>query len=62
MENVKGMLGVANQVKEDFEAIGYSVECKVFNAKDFAKNVVDYGMENQMVFHTSSPSLVAVLK
>ena len=35
MENVKGMLGVANQVKEDFEAIGYSVECKVFNAKDF---------------------------
>lgn len=35
MENVKGMLGVANQVKEDFEAIGYTVECKVFNAKDF---------------------------
>lgn len=35
MENVKGMLGVADQVKEDFEAIGYTVECKVFNAKDF---------------------------
>lgn len=35
MENVKGMLGVANQVKEDFEKIGYTVECKVFNAKDF---------------------------
>ena len=35
MENVKGMLGVANQVKEDFEAIGYTVECRVFNAKDF---------------------------
>ena len=35
MENVKGMLGVSNQVKEDFEAIGYTVECKVFNAKDF---------------------------
>lgn len=35
MENVKGMLGVANQVKEDFEEIGYSVECHVLNAKDF---------------------------
>lgn len=35
MENVKGMLGVSNQVKEDFEAIGYTVECSIFNAKDF---------------------------
>lgn len=35
MENVKGMLGVSDQVKEDFEKIGYTVECKVFNAKDF---------------------------
>lgn len=35
MENVKGMLGVSNQVKEDFETIGYTVECKVFNAKEF---------------------------
>lgn len=35
MENVKGMLGVAEQVKEDFEKIGYTVSCKVFNAKDF---------------------------
>ncbi|MSC86289.1 DNA cytosine methyltransferase [Eubacterium sp. am_0171] len=35
MENVKGMLGVSEQVKEDFMRIGYSVECKVFNAKDF---------------------------
>lgn len=35
MENVKGMLGVSDQVKEDFEGIGYTVECKVFNAKDF---------------------------
>lgn len=35
MENVKGMLSVANQVKEDFQSIGYSVECKVLNAKDF---------------------------
>lgn len=35
MENVKGMLGVSDQVKEDFENIGYTVECKVFNAKDF---------------------------
>ncbi len=35
MENVKGMLGVANQVIEDFEAIGYTVSARVLNAKDF---------------------------
>lgn len=35
MENVKGMLSVADQVKEDFETIGYTVECKILNAKDF---------------------------
>ena len=35
MENVKGMLSVADQVKEDFRNIGYSVECHVLNAKDF---------------------------
>ena len=35
MENVKGMLGVAQQVREDFEAIGYTVECRVFNASEF---------------------------
>lgn len=35
MENVKGMLSVAEQVKEDFENIGYTVECRILNAKDF---------------------------
>lgn len=35
MENVKGMLSVAEQVKEDFRNIGYSVECHVLNAKDY---------------------------
>ena len=35
MENVKGMLSVAEQVKEDFCAIGYSVECHILNAKNF---------------------------
>lgn len=35
MENVKGMLNVAKQVKEDFERIGYKVAFKVFNAQDF---------------------------
>lgn len=35
MENVKGMLSVASQVIEDFEKIGYSVEARVLNAKDF---------------------------
>ncbi len=35
MENVKGMLSVAEQVKEDFRKIGYDVECHILNAKDF---------------------------
>ena len=35
MENVKGMLSAASQVLEDFQRIGYSVSCKVLNAKDF---------------------------
>lgn len=35
MENVKGMLSVADQVKEDFQEIGYAVEYHVLNAKDF---------------------------
>ena len=35
MENVKGMLSVADQVKDDFRKIGYEVECNVLNAKDF---------------------------
>ena len=35
MENVKGMLSVASQVVEDFEAIGYTVSYKVLNAKNF---------------------------
>lgn len=36
MENVKGMLKVANQIKEDFEAVGYKVDFKVFKAQDFS--------------------------
>ena len=35
MENVKGMLSVATQVKEDFEAIGYSVSARILNARNF---------------------------
>lgn len=35
MENVKGMLSVADQVKEDFRAIGYEVDCHILNAKDY---------------------------
>lgn len=35
MENVKGMLSVADQVVEDFEKIGYKVNYKILNAKDF---------------------------
>ena len=35
MENVKGMLSVADQVVEDFERIGYNVDYHIFNAKDY---------------------------
>lgn len=35
MENVKGMMSVAEQVKEDFHKIGYETEYCVLNAKDF---------------------------
>ena len=35
MENVRGMLKVANQVKEDFEKVGYKVSYKILQARDF---------------------------
>ncbi len=35
MENVKGMLPVAEQVREDFRKIGYEAKYHVLNAKDF---------------------------
>jgi len=35
MENVKGMLSVAEQVIEDFAAIGYNTRAEILNAKDF---------------------------
>lgn len=36
MENVKGMLKVAEQVVEDFSEIGYFTEYKILNAADFS--------------------------
>ena len=59
MENVKGMLSVAEQVKEDFRNIGYSVECHVLNAKDFGvpqsrERLIYIGnrlnIDNEMIF------------
>lgn len=35
MENVKGMYSVAEQVVEDFKAVGYQVSYEILNAKDF---------------------------
>lgn len=35
MENVKGMLSVAEQVVEDFQKLGYKVDYRVLNAKDY---------------------------
>ena len=59
MENVKGMLSVAEQVKEDFRNIGYSVECHILNAKDFGvpqsrERLIYIGnrldIDNEMIF------------
>lgn len=59
MENVKGMLSVANQVIEDFESIGYSVSARILNAKDFGvpqnRERLIYignrvGIDNDMIF------------
>lgn len=36
MENVKGMLKVADQVLEDFKKIGYECKYEMFNAKEFS--------------------------
>lgn len=60
MENVKGMLSVAEQVKEDFRNIGYSVECHILNAKDYGvpqnRERLIYignrlGIDNEMIFN-----------
>ncbi len=59
MENVKGMLGVADQVVEDFERIGYTVSYRVLNAKDYGvpqnrERLIyignNIGVENERVF------------
>jgi DNA (cytosine-5)-methyltransferase 1 len=36
MENVRGMIKVANQVIEDFDRIGYEVEYKLFDSSEFS--------------------------
>ena len=60
MENVKGMLSVAEQVKEDFENIGYSVEYDVLNSKDYGvpqnrERLIYIGnkinIDNKKIFH-----------
>lgn len=35
MENVRGMLGVKDQIAQDFATIGYSASAHILNAKDF---------------------------
>ena len=59
MENVKGMLPVAPQVKEDFEKVGYAVSYEVLNAKNFGvpqnRERLIYignnaGIDNQAIF------------
>ncbi|WP_449540438.1 DNA cytosine methyltransferase [Ferdinandcohnia sp. Marseille-Q9671] len=59
MENVQGMLSVASQVQEDFEAIGYKLHCEVLNAIDFGvpqnrKRIIfignRLGFDNESIF------------
>ena len=59
MENVKGMLGVADQVVEDFDHIGYSTKYRVLNAKWFGvpqnrERLIYIGVRNSI---PSNPSV-----
>lgn len=59
MENVRGILKVEKQIREDFERIGYIVEARLLNAKDFGvpqnrERVIfignNFGIENRLIF------------
>ena len=59
MENVRGMLGVKEQIIQDFESIGYSATAHILNAKDFGipqnrERVIfignKLGIDNEKVF------------
>ena len=59
MENVRGMLGVKEQIIEDFNRIGYSATAHILNAKDFGipqnrERVIfignKLGVDNEKVF------------
>lgn len=65
MENVKGMLSVAEQVKEDFHSltgVDYEVDYQLFNAKDFSvpqnrERLIYIGIRKDVCINTGkSPS------
>lgn len=69
MENVKGMQSVASQVIEDFEAIGYTADCCILNAKDFgvpqSRERLIYignrlGLDNQAILREICQSATAI--
>lgn len=58
MENVKGMLGVADQVVEDFRKIGFECKYQIFNAKHYGvpqnrERLIYIGLNKKKIKNTS---------
>lgn len=59
MENVKGMIGVADQVVEDFNKIGFECKYQLFNAKNYGipqnrERLIYIGLNKKKIKNTSN--------